>query len=59
MFQNQLKLTVTASKRTQNATQDCTWQPLIGSKGSQYGVIKIGRHFFFYMLAANKCHTLR
>ena len=49
MFQNQLKLTVTASKRTQNATQDCTWQPVIGSKGSQYGVIKIGRHIFFFL----------
>lgn len=54
MFQNQL----TASERTQNATQDCTWQLVIGSKGSQYCVMKIGRRLF-YMLAPNKCHTLK
>lgn len=58
MFQNQLKLTVTASKRTQNATQDCAWQLVWGSKGSQYGVMKLGRRLC-NVLAPNKCHVLR
>lgn len=58
MFKSQLKLNVTAGKRTQMLHRIVLGNWVRGPKGSEYGITMSGRQVF-YMLAPNKCHTLK
>lgn len=58
MFKSQLKLIVTAGKRTQMLHRIVLGNWVRGPKGSQNGITTSIKQLF-YMLAPNKCHIFK